>query len=110
MVEPIKYWCKLFLAILVIACSVILIIHTFCYVALKVDGKEVEPFLNDMVEKMEISRVGFLAPVTLSAIGLFFVICAIRGNVKMGLRFFFVSFYPILPKETFVNAFMANCL
>jgi len=38
------------------------------------------------------------------------MVCALRGNVKLGLRFFFVSFYPIVPKETFINAFMANCL
>ena len=38
------------------------------------------------------------------------VYAAIQGNVKFGLRFFFVNFYPILPKETFVASFMANCL
>lgn len=38
------------------------------------------------------------------------MVAALRGNVKLGLRFFFVSFYPLVPKETFVNSFMANCL
>jgi len=37
-------------------------------------------------------------------------VAAFKGNVKCGLRFFVVSFYPLVPKETFVNSFMANCL
>ena len=28
----------------------------------------------------------------------------------MGLRFFVISFYPLVPRETFVNSFFANCL
>lgn len=109
-VEPIKYALKLVLAIFVAAISVLLVVHTFAYVALKVDGKEIEPFLNDMLEKIETSPLGFLATVFLVATGFFLMVCALRGNVKLGLRFFFVNFYPVVPKETFVNAFMANCL
>ena len=109
-VEPIKYSCKLLLAIVVAAVSILMIVHTFCYVALKVDGKEVEPFLNDGLERIEDSALGFLASVALSAIGLFLIACALRGNVTLGLRFFFVSFYPLVPKETFINSFMANCM
>lgn len=66
--------------------------------------------MNDMLESIEDSALGFLASVMLLAIGLFLCIATINGNIKLGLRFFFVSFYPILPKETFVNSFMANCL
>lgn len=109
-VEPLKYSMMLVLAIFMAILSVLMIIHTFCYIALKVDGKTVEPFLNDMLERIEVSRVGFLASVLMVCFGLFLTLCAVRGNVKLGLRFFFVSFYPILPKETFINSFMANCL
>lgn len=48
--EPLKYSMMLVLAIFMAAISVLVIIHTFCYIALKVDGKTVEPFLNDMLE------------------------------------------------------------
>ena len=78
--------------------------------ALKVDGREVEPFLNDLLERLEQSVVGFLATVILVFIGLFLVVSALNGNIKLGLRFFFISFYPVVPKETFVNSFMANCM
>ena len=109
-VEPVKYTCKLILAIFMLACSVIMLIHTFSYIALKVDGRTVEPFLNDAVERIETSPLGFLSGLTIVVIGMFLTLCAVRGNVKLGLRFFFVSFYPIIPKETFTNSFMANCM
>ena len=109
-VEPLKYSCKLLGALVIFAVSVLLIVHTFCYVALKVDGKTVEPLLNDMLEEMETSPVGFLSSILLVFFGIFLMVAAIRGNVKLGLRFFFVSFYPVVPKETFMNSFMANCL
>jgi len=109
-VEPCLYALKLVAGLIMFVISVILIVHTFCYVALKVDGKEVEPFLNFALELIEEGPVGFMATVILVLIGLYFLLAACRGNVKLGLRFFFVSFYPIVPKETFNNAFMANCL
>ena len=109
-VEPLKYSCKLCTAVLMFILSVLIIIHTFCYVALKVDGREVEPFLNDLVERLQVSVLGFLATVIVVVIGGFMVIAALNGNIKLGLRFFFISFYPIVPKETFVNSFMANCM
>lgn len=49
-VEPLKYTLKLAVAIIVAALSVLISIHLYCNVALKVDGKTIEPFLNDMLE------------------------------------------------------------
>lgn len=54
--------------------------------------------------------MAFFAPVLFVIFGYYYFLCATQGNVKFGLRFFFVSFYPLVPKETFVNSFMANCL
>lgn len=39
----------------------------------------------------------------------YFVMATIKGNITFGLRFVFVSFYPIVPRETFITSFMANC-
>ena len=36
--------------------------------------------------------------------------CVQKGVTKLGLRFFFINFYPVIPKETFVNSFFANNL
>jgi len=109
-VEPCKYTCKLLSATLLLAMSVVIIVHTFCFVALKVDDKTVEPFLNDILENLEKTPAGFLASVIIAGIGIYLMVCAMRGNVKLGLRFFFISFYPVVPKETFINSFMANCM
>ena len=109
-VEPIKFYLKLALGIFMAAVSLLMVIHWFSYMALQVDGKHVWPFLNDYLEKIEQSPAGFLATVFFVLIGFYFVAVTVRGNVKFGLRFFFVSFYPVVPRETFMNAFFANCL
>lgn len=41
-------------------------------------------------------------------IGYYLMLCTIKGNIKLGMRFFCFTFYPMVPKETFVNAFMFN--
>jgi hypothetical protein len=40
----------------------------------------------------------------------YFLFAAHKGSVALGMRFFFVSFYPIQKKETFANSFFANCI
>ena len=42
--------------------------------------------------------------------GYYFFFCATKGNVKLGMRFLFITFYPIKAKETFVTSFFANCM
>jgi len=109
-VEPMKYTCYLIFGGLFVVLSIVMMVHIFVYAALKVDDKNVQPFLNQMLEDMENSRAGFFASLFIVLICFYFVFAAARGNVKFGLRFFFISFYPIVPRETFVNSFMANCL
>mmetsp|Transcript_1719 Transcript_1719/g.1627 ORF Transcript_1719/g.1627 Transcript_1719/m.1627 type:complete len:415 (+) Transcript_1719:234-1478(+) len=109
-VEPMWYAMKLILGILAFIFSLILVIHLFVYVLLKVDGKSVGPFLNALLEKLENSSASFLATLLFSFIGFYLMFCTIKGNVKLGMRFFFFTFYPMVPKETFVNAFFFNAL
>jgi len=52
-VEPMVYVFKLILGIICIVISLILVIHIFCYLLLKVDGRPVNPFLNNMLEYLE---------------------------------------------------------
>ncbi len=35
---------------------------------------------------------------------------AMKGNVRIGMRCFCFSFYPLMPNETFVNAFIFNAI
>lgn len=109
-VEPCKYGCYLVIGILAAGLSILLLVHWFIAIALKVDDKVLNPLLNTWLERIEATSVSFFASIFLILCGGFMVYAALKGHVKFGLRFFFVSFYPIVPKETFVSSFMANCL
>ena len=98
------------LGIVLAVFSLLMIIHVFNYMALMVDNKTIDPFLNTMLEQIEASPVRFLSVLVFCFIGYYCYFAAAMGNIKFGLRFFFLSFYPVIPKETFVNSFMANCL
>jgi LMBR1 domain-containing protein 1 len=104
------YIFKLILGIICIIISLILVIHIFCYLLLKVDGRPVNPFLNDMLESLEQSKVSVLATIVFALIGYYMMIAAIKGNVRVGMRVLCFTFYPLLPNETFVNSFVFNAI
>jgi len=109
-VEPAKYWLYLFQGIIFAILSVVIMVHIFTYKALKSDGKNVDAFLNRWLENIEGSQAGFVATILLILIGWYLMAATQKGVTKLGLRFFFLNFYPIIPKETFVSAFYANAL
>jgi LMBR1 domain-containing protein 1 len=76
--------------------SLVMIVHLFLYVLLKVNNKSVKPFLNTMLEKIEVSNASFFATVLFAFIGYYLMFCAIKGNVKLGMRFFCFTFYPMV--------------
>ena len=109
-VEPWKYWIYLFLGLAHAAFAGLIIVHIFSYKALKSDGKNVNSFLNHYVEQLENSEWQWAASSLVIVIGWYLMACTAKGMTKLGLRFFFINFYPMKPKETFVNAFFANNL
>ena len=104
------YIFKLILGLVCIIISIILVIHIFCYLLLKVDGRPVNPFLNNMLEYLEQSKVSVLATIIFALIGYYMMIAAIKGNVRVGMRVLCFTFYPLLPNETFVNSFVFNAI
>ncbi len=104
------YIFKLILGILCIIISLILVIHIFCYLLLKVDGRPVNPFLNNMLEYLEQSKVSVIATILFALIGYYMMVAAIKGNVRVGMRVLCFTFYPLLPNETFVNSFVFNAI
>ena len=109
-VEPAWYWLYLVLGICCAVMNVVVMTHIFAYKALKTDGKNVNSFLNRWLENIEAGPAGFCASILLVIIGWYLMAATQKGVTKLGMRFFFMDFYPITPKETFVNAFFANCL
>lgn len=43
-------------------------------------------------------------------VGIYLLLAAVNGQIKVGLRFFNFTFYPLQPGETFTNAFFVNAL
>lgn len=109
-VEPCLYVFKLILGLTCIIISLILVIHIFCYLLLKVDGRPVHPFINNLLEYLETSSASVLATILFAFIGYYMMLAAIKGNVRVGMRVLCFTFYPLLPNETFVNSFIFNAI
>ena len=104
------YVLKLLLGIVCIVISLIMMIHIFCYLLLKINGRPVNAFLNEMLEGLENSSVSVIATIIFALIGYYMMIAAIKGNVRVGMRVLCFTFYPLLPNETFVNSFIFNAI
>jgi LMBR1 domain-containing protein 1 len=109
-VEPLVYVIKLLVGIVCIVISLIIVIHLFCYILLKINGRPVHPFLNNMLEGLENSSVSVLATIMFAFIGYYLMFCSMKGNVRVGMRLLCFTFYPLLPNETFVNSFIFNAI
>jgi hypothetical protein len=68
--------------------SIIMMVHIFNHIALIVDGKTVRPFLNAMLEQIETSFAKFLGIVVFCLLGYYYLACAQKGNISIGLRFY----------------------
>ena len=76
--------------------SLLFMTHIFCYiVSLKVNKIPSNAFLNNMLVRMENSQVMFAVIPTFILLCYYFLFVAHKGSVALGMRFFFVSFYPI---------------
>jgi hypothetical protein len=103
-VEPCKYTCMLIFGIISSLLSLIVMAHVIFYCIV-----EMNPFLDFALGWVQGTRLTFFATIIISILLFYFVICTIKGNITFGLRFVIVSFYPIIPRETFITSFMANC-
>lgn len=107
MVDPCYYAFVMAVAVFGFFLTIWFMVFTFKNLAFK---EVLDPFMDGYLVSIEQSPVSFFATLLLIASGFYFMYSAFKGNVKLGLRFFVVTFYPLVPKETFVNSFMANCL
>jgi len=74
-------------------------------------GKPSSPFIANWCENLSQSvNLGFFGVILFMFVGFYMFACAMHGNIKVGLRFFNFSFYPLVPGETFVTAFFVNAL
>ena len=65
---------------------------------LRQNNRQLGPFLNNMVENAYNNKnVGFFGVVMFIMIGYYLFFCTVQGNIKVGLRFFSFTFYPLVP-------------
>lgn len=110
LVDPLYYTGCIILAVLFLFLSIWYTVFLFLNKVLKVGPIFQNGFMDGWLVWLAGTPVSFFATIALVFTGFYFVLASFKGNVKLGLRFFIVSFYPLVPKETFVNSFMANCL
>ena len=106
--EPWLYVIKLVLGIFFILWSLVWLIHIILWVISKSVDDYVHPFLNGLLDGIRQGNVEFLSTTLFALLAVFLLFSAIKGNVKFGLRFFWITFYPLRPNETFVCSFVFN--
>ena len=78
--------------------------------SLNVEGKTLGPFFNKYLTNLDETLYSYFATILLIFMGFYCLASVAMGHAKFGLRFFWLKFYPLVPRETFSNAFFANCL
>ena len=114
-VEPCKYWGYLLAGIILSVWGVYFQVHLWgagCLTdGVRRDGAQASSFLDGDIEDLGRSEnLGFLSTVAFLFVILYVYFSAIHGNIKFGLRFFSVTFYPLVPGETFCNSFIVNAI
>lgn len=95
-VEPCLYFFKLLLGFCCIILSIFFVVHMFLYLILNINSRPVSPFINTFLEEIETSKASVFATVLFALIGYYFMFAAIKGNVRVGMRCFCFSFYPLV--------------
>jgi LMBR1 domain-containing protein 1 len=104
------YFVKFIMGVISLVVSFVIVLQVLLFQILKVNGKAWHPFINNILEAFELSDYSVFSTLIISFIGAYILACCIKGNSKFGLRFFFFTFYPMCPNETFVNSFLFNAL
>jgi LMBR1 domain-containing protein 1 len=61
-----------------------------------------------MLEGVRAGHVEFLSTTMFALLALYLLWCTIKGNIKFGLRFFCITFFPMRPNETFLSSLIFN--
>lgn len=87
-VEPCKYTGYLIFGIFMAIMSILMMVHIFNHIALIVNNKTVNPFLDKMLQDIQASKASFTGIIVFCYLGYYFLLCAQMGNIKIGLRFY----------------------
>ena len=66
------------------------------YKVIVINGKPINAFFNTLLDAFEDADLGFLGTVLFGLLSFYLLAAAFKGNVKFGLRFFCITFYPMV--------------
>lgn len=91
-----KYACSLILGIICFVISFIIHVHFYVAGVLQAEGVTISPFIANWFEDLSQSKNwGFLGIILYIFVGFYLFLAAMHGQIKLGLRFFQFSFYPL---------------
>lgn len=108
-VEPLKFTCYFLAGIFSLIFGFLLYLHIWLNGLQSMGNKQWGIMFNLSLESMYSNpNTKFLAILFFVLIGAWLFLLVLHGNIKFGLRFFSLSFYPLVPRETFMNSFLIN--
>lgn len=104
-------WCKLFIGIVLVIFNLFWFLHLFLDLLIpSIFNVYITSFFNVVLEWLIGVSVEFIAAILFILLSFYMMLSAYKGNNKFGLRCFCMSFYPMSPNETFMNAFYFNAI
>lgn len=109
--NPIWDWFKLILGCLLACVSFVMLLHVIFNVLAYKNGKPLTPFLNTVFIWLEFSVARFISTIFFAFLSLYMLCCVIKGNIKFGLRLFFlIKIHPMKLGRTYMNSFIFNSI
>lgn len=109
--NPIVMALYLVLGILSALVSFMIWLHILLYSVIFINGQPVSEFLNRIFIFLEFKLARFISTIVFAALCVYILLCVIKGNVKFGLRLFFIiKIHPMKMGRTFMNSFLFNLI
>eukprot|EP00163_Fabomonas_tropica_P003907 TRINITY_DN13466_c0_g2_i5.p1 TRINITY_DN13466_c0_g2~~TRINITY_DN13466_c0_g2_i5.p1 ORF type:complete len:560 (-),score=152.78 TRINITY_DN13466_c0_g2_i5:3659-5239(-) len=102
--SPIKYWSIGFLGFIAAIISLLWFLHIIIFMTIK---PAPTPFLNDLFKSSE-SSFALFGTILYGVFSFYLLWCVIKGNMKFGLRFFWIAIHPMRLGNTLMNSFLFN--
>jgi len=108
-VEPCRYTFNFLFGLIGLVVSMILFVQMWVAGTLRFEDRQHSPWLSTELDNMLRSpNWSFMSIIIFCFFATYLFYATLLGNIKFGLRFFSLSFYPLVPHETFVNSFIIN--
>lgn len=109
--NPIVNLVKLVVGCVFAIVSFFLVLHLVLYNVIVVKGKPLDFFLNTFLFWVEFKVTRFFSTIIFAFISMYLVFCVMKGNIKFGLRIFFLMpVHEMKLSRTYMNSFLFNTI